>query len=330
MRPGTCSALVLCTLFAASGFASPLSSRLLPLVPSGVQIVAGFQNHSDSSTHGRLLLSTHNNRLDLDDWQALSGVDHQRLIEEVIEVAGSASGGDLSEHLLLVAGRFDRERIYAAAEQNGAGRVPCQDQIAMVIKPFAREHGDMLDTRWLVILDNRIGVFGTQFIVRQALLRYASHALPDSILEQRLSQLRPDVTSWNVLVALPKFVPTISFAQPRSAWAQLQEGADVLMVAARFGTKIRVDFLLNASPELGPAFFDQKAALFLSAFAHELPHEAASPNAPEARLQSLSVESNRVQGSIELSDKQFELWCLEVGRLQPRIQIALVGAQRGD
>src|SRR5215472_3558815 len=105
---------------AGSGLASPLSSRLLPLVPSGADIVAGFENYAASNLHGRLLLTTRNNRLDLEDFQSLTGVDSHRVFDELIEVAAAPPGGSLAEHMLLVAGRFDRERIFASMELNGA------------------------------------------------------------------------------------------------------------------------------------------------------------------------------------------------------------------
>ena len=68
--------LALTTVFAGSGFASPLNSKLLSLVPPGAEIVAGFENYPALHGHGQLLLTTHNNRLVLDDWQALAGVDN--------------------------------------------------------------------------------------------------------------------------------------------------------------------------------------------------------------------------------------------------------------
>src|SRR4051812_22550434 len=99
MRPfvtrGLCTG-VLAAFLVGTGFASPLSSRLLPLVPPGAEIVAGFENHRDSNSRGRLLLTTHNNRLDLDDWQSLTGVDSKRVFDEVVEVAAAPSGGALS------------------------------------------------------------------------------------------------------------------------------------------------------------------------------------------------------------------------------------------
>ena len=75
--------------------------------------MAGFENYNDPRHHGQLVLTTRNNRLDLADWQAISGVDHQRAFDEVIEVAASPVGGQLIEHLLLVAGRFDTDRSFA-------------------------------------------------------------------------------------------------------------------------------------------------------------------------------------------------------------------------
>ena len=44
--------LVSTAVFAASGFASPLNSALLPLVPPGAEIVAGFDNHPAGNARG--------------------------------------------------------------------------------------------------------------------------------------------------------------------------------------------------------------------------------------------------------------------------------------
>jgi hypothetical protein len=301
--------VALTALWVGTGFASPLSSSLLPLVPPGAEIVAGFENHRGPNSHGRLLLTTHNNRLDLDDWQALTGVDSKRVFDEVVEVAAAPSGGALSEHMLLVSGCFDRERIVRSLEENGAGSVEVQGQRILLINPLARERGDMVDVRWLAILDNRIGILGTEWLVQQALRRYADHAVPDSILEERLSLLRSDVTSWNVLVGSRKTTKNLVFAQPNSAWAQLQQEADVLTVAVRFGTKIRVDFSIHADAGHGPEFFTRKAGFFTDALGTGPGPDTTSPQDPHRMLQNFSLESNRVQGSVELTSSQFEAWC---------------------
>ena len=100
--------------------ASPVNGKLLSLIPPGCAIVAGFENGHGPHAGGRLLLTTSNNRFDLDDWLGLAGVDTERRYDEVIEAAAWNARGELNEHLLLVAGRFDRERIFRAARQNGA------------------------------------------------------------------------------------------------------------------------------------------------------------------------------------------------------------------
>jgi hypothetical protein len=301
--------VVLTVTFTGSGWASPLSGRLLALVPPGSQIVAGFENRPGPHYHGRLLLTTHNNRVDLDDWQALTGVDTKRVFEEIVEVAAAQSGSALTEHMILVAGRLDRERIFHSLTENGAKVFEHQGVQMVLVKPLARERGDMLDDRWLAILDNRTGIFGTPWLVQQALRRSADHAVPDSILEERLSLLRRDVTSWNVLVSTPTTTKNMMFAQPRGAWAQLQQDADVLMVAARFGPRIRIDFSIHADSSRGPEFFTQKAGFFTNALGTGSSPDSASPDTGGRRLADFSLEGNRVHGSVEMSSQQFEVWC---------------------
>ena len=293
-------------LLAPNVLAAPLSSRLLPLVPPGAAIVAGFENHGRFSAHGRLLLTTRNNRLDLEDFQSLAGVDSKRALDEVIQVAAATQAGLLSEHMLLVAGRFDRERIFRSIEEAGAKGVSFLGQKILLIRPFTRERDDMIDTRWLVIVENRIAILGTPSLVQLALRRYADHAVPDSVLEERLSLMRPDVNSWNVLARSQKKETHIDFSLPHSAWAQLQRDADILMVGARFGHKIRVDFSIHADADHGSDFFVRKAEVFTDA----LGQPGTKPAKPmERRLRDFAMESNRVKGSVEMSARQFEAWC---------------------
>jgi len=312
-------AVVLTAFLAGFAFGSPLSSRLLSLVPPGAGIVAGFENRGAANLHGRLLLTTHNNRLDLEDFDALTGVDSKRAFDEVIEVAAAPSGGALSDHLLLVAGSFDREQIFRSMELNGAQNFQYQGQQVLLIRPLTRERGDMLDPRWMVILDNRTCIFGTSWLVKQALRRYDQHAVTDSLLEERLSLLRRDVTSWNVLVGSARNEKNINFAQPQSAWAQLQQDTEVLMVAARFGSKIRVDFSIHANAERGPEFFTRKAGLFAGALLNKPNPETASPEEAMHRLENFSLEPNRVQGSVKLSPGQFAGWCEHLYRVRASV-----------
>jgi len=328
MRPSIrkcCLSFVLTAFFAGSGLGSPLSSRLLPLVPPGAEIVAGFENRTGSGVRGRLLLATRNNRLDLEDFQSLTGVDSKRVIDEVIEVAAAPSGGGLSEHILLVGGQFDRERIFSSIELNGGKHFQYQGQQVLLIRPLTRERGDMLDARWMLILDNRTGIFGTSGLVKQVMRRYAQHAVTDPVLGERLSLLRRDVTSWNLLVSPAKSQKNIRFGQPHSAWAQLQQDTDVLMVAARFGPKIRVDFSIHANAERGPEFFTRKVGFFTNALLSGPKPEASSPKESHRRLENFSLEPNRVQGSVYLSSKQYAAWCEQIYIARAGITVATNG-----
>lgn len=302
-------------VWAVSALASPVNGKLLSLVPPGCAIVAGFENGHGPHAAGRLLLTTPNNRFDLDDWLAIAGVDTGRRYDEVVEVAALNSRGNLSEHLLLVAGRFDKERIFRSAQQNGAQTSQDEGEAILIVRPFSREQRQMADTRWLAILNNRTAVFGTPLLVEQALRRYASHADADSVLMQRLRVLRPDISSWNVLGSWQASAPdkNMNMAIPHSVWAHLLEDADVLMVGAHFGSGIRIDFSVDARGERQASFFNRKAALFSSMFTGEPVEQGESSPRPEPRLENLSVDAGRVQGSVVLTDKQFEDWIAHPG-----------------
>jgi hypothetical protein len=295
-------------VFATSGFASPVNFKLLPLVPAGAQIVAGFQDLPGPVARGRVLLTTHNNRLDLDDWIALTGVDTTRVFNEVIEAAMSSDEVELKEHLLLVAGHFDRARIFRSAEQNGAARVSCHGETALLIKPYSREQGDMMVTRWLIILNDQTGIFGTPAMVQLAMQRYDSHYLPDPALVERLARLRSDVTSWNVLLPPSKSKNEVGFVQPQGAWSHLLDGADLVIVGTHFGSKIRMDVLVDDRKGRGAAYFADKAGYFAEAFSshasnHDDPFAREQPH-----LRDLLVEEDRMQGSLVLSRQQFYAW----------------------
>lgn len=299
----TCFGFVSALFLSFYCLASPTNSKLLWLVPSGAQIVAGFENYHDPDHHGQLLLTTRNNRLDLADWQAIAGVDHNRAFEEVIEVAASSIGGRLSDHLLLVAGRFSEETIFKSLELNGAKKVEFKGQTIMLIEPFPREKGLLAGTRWLVILQDRFVMFGTPKMVQAALLRYVNHADSDMILRERLSQLPREVSSWNVLSSMSKSPTQYKASLPSSPWEKFFDGAKVMMVGARFGSKIRLHFSLHASSDRGADFFAQKSRFFAEVFAPERTGGSRLP-----RLHELEIAPDRVQGSIELSKKQFEAW----------------------
>jgi len=294
-----------------AGSASPVDSKLVALVPPGAQIVAGIEDPHNPTSKGRLLLVTHSSNLDFNDWIALTGVDPQRQTDEVIEVAASSAEGELHEHLLLVAGQFERERVFRAALQNGASVIEYRGQGVLVVKPFAREAEEMTASRWMAILDDRTTIFGSLELVRQALDRYLSRSGPDDLLMARLRLLHSDVNSWNMLaMSAPMLARHVAPGQLNAPWTHLLDGADELTVGIHYGSTDRIDFAVhavsrgNASSLVG----------FLRAGFPAGPRivQAAASNEPRPRLQNLATEENRVRGSFLVRGKQFDAWIASV------------------
>ncbi len=301
------AALMAC--FAMHGFASPAQSKLLSLVPAGAEIVAGIEDPHNPASHGRLLLATHNNNLDFSDWVALTGADSQREADEVIEVAASSTQGELKERLLLVEGRFDSERIFHAAEQNGATQTKYKGQPILLVKPFSREQQEIASTRWMAIIDNRTALFGTPLLVQEALDRHAAHTPTDVLLAGHLAQLRPDVNSWNVLVMSSEMLARhLAPEELHAPWTHILDAADELTVGIHYGAMARVDFAAHTIREQQPS---EVAALFAQP---QMVRAGLLSQAQPVRLENLSVERNRIQGSIALSGKEFDAWLEAVYR----------------
>ena len=139
------------------------------------------------------LVVTENNNRDYDDCLALLGVDGERAINEVIEAAASSNTADLSDHLLLLAGRFDRSGIFKAALENGSTGAEYNGQQVLVVKPFDREKYSMNAVRWLAILKNRVLVFGVPGMVARTLDRYERNEPADATLFSASRGCIPDV-----------------------------------------------------------------------------------------------------------------------------------------
>ena len=293
---------LLTTVVVARAFASPAEGKLLPLVPGGVEIVAGIEDPHNENSHGRLLLVTHNNNVDLNDWLALTGVDAHRQVDEVIQVAASSPRGELREHLLLIAGRFDQEHIFNAAEHNGATTNEYQKETVLVIKPFAREQQQMQDIRWMAILNHRTAIFGTPWLVSQSLNRYAAHTATDTQLTRRLAQLRPDVNSWNVLAMSSRML--IKHVEPQQVyapWAHILDGANELTIGIHYGSRARLDFAIHTDS-------DQQSSHVADLVAQPHLMQVSSPLELLPRLENISVEHGHVQGSMSVPGKQFDAW----------------------
>jgi hypothetical protein len=293
--------LVICTNV---GFAAPLDFRLLSLIPTGSQIVSGFENSRRiRELGGSLFLTTHNNILDLDDMQSILGVDPNRSFREVIEVAFAPPGATPREHLLLLNGKFNREAIFRSAKSNGAESIEYLAETVLAIEPFARERAQMVDTRWLAILEDRTAVFGTKWMVQQALNRFEDRAAPDAVLLQRLAIFGTDVHSWSVLASVPAPRTSTSLQLP-SPWSVLLEGTELLMIGISVASKVRLDFFVHASDGAAEVDLDHKASQIIRVFGAETP----GSDARVPQLRNLRVEENRVRASVVLTENEFVRW----------------------
>src|SRR5581483_9150532 len=92
-------AMVVAALSCMRAFAgAPVQDRLLRLVPSNAEIVAGIQDPHHGDESGRLLIVTHSDDADLRDWITLAeAVDDRQQVDKLIEAAASSARGELSE-----------------------------------------------------------------------------------------------------------------------------------------------------------------------------------------------------------------------------------------
>lgn len=202
----TSKAIVLLLILSASVFASALSSdvRLIQMVPTDSQIVASMLSPKPGGQPDSLLLITGNNRIDLDDFFAVTGADTSRVMHQVIFVAAAGSDGNLNEHSLLVSGHFNRDAILRFAENGSGGKDSYRGIPILVVQPLARERSRFKHVRWLAILDSDIAVFGTPASVQRELDRQMAKSEPDALLMERLSRLGRRDETWCLLpVPLP-------------------------------------------------------------------------------------------------------------------------------
>ena len=278
---------------------STAEDRLLRLVPANAAIVAGINDPHHEDQSGRLLIVTHNNKVDLGDWITLAGVDDRREVDQLIEVAMPSARGDLGEHLLLAHGTFNGRRILQTAQDNGAVASNYAGVRIVILKPFAREQKEMTDTRWLALPDDNTAIFGTPAMVKNALDRYRLSTAADGALVKRLQALKPDVNCWSVL-SMPGAVLARHLRAgflDESGSALLRRMNDVA-IGVHYGSKERVDFAISTdSPE---------AARALAAHIGERSLLLAVADTRRTRSASVSVEQNEVRGSVRVPDKEFE------------------------
>lgn len=260
-------------------------------------------------------MSTRNNRLDLQDWLALAGVDPERAYEEAIEVVAPSARGSLAEHLLLVGGHFRRDIIFRAAAGNGTGTTVWKGESVLLVKPYPREAGEMTDERWLIILDDRIAFLGTPALVQEAFDRKKNGTPTDPVLGKRLKRMAGDVSSWNVLDS--SIIGSGGLLQINPVWVHLLNETDVLMVAVHFGSHIRIDFAALNESGTAAKIRPQDFADVFRASDPTGDLNAVWENPP--RPDHVVIRPDLVTGSITLSSVQFERWGARVST-HPRVK----------
>jgi hypothetical protein len=185
--------------FAPVSWALTMDQRLLSLVPPSAQIVAGMDSPPPKGQTGSFVLITHSNRVDLQDFIALTGADSTRRITHAVFVAMDGVTGQLAEHSLLASGHFDQARVYKSAEEGGATMTHYHDIPVLTIQPFAREQGEFNDVRWLAIPSSDVLLFGTIASVREELDRYVASSAVDAQLASKLTRMHRDDETWCVM-----------------------------------------------------------------------------------------------------------------------------------
>jgi hypothetical protein len=320
-------AMMTMTVSCVRGFgSSPSEDSLLRLVPANAAIVAGIQDPHHDDQSGRLLIVTHNNNVDLKDWIGLVGVDDRQEVDRLIEVAMSSPRGELCEHLLLARGSFNGRRILEEAERNGGVATAYKGVRIVNLKPFAREQKEMRDTRWLTILNDNTAIFGTPITVMRALDRYVSPAEVDGRLTQRLTELKPDVNCWSVLT-MPgvKLTQYLRAGVVDDAGAAAMRGVSSVTISVHYGAKERLDFALGTG--------DGTSAAALATAIGKRSLLLPITETPGAHLDGVSIEGNKVRGSVRVKDREFDGWLAAVyARLSPsgsrEENVAQVGSAR--
>ena len=233
-------------LLLASRTSSALSvdQKLLALVPSGAQIVAGVDSSPPKGQSGSFVFITYNNIIDLQDYFALTGADSSLMVRHTIFVATDDGTKQLGKHSLIMRGHFDRTRVYKSAADGAAKIIEYHGLSVLEVQPFAREQGEFHEVRWLAILDSDVLLFGTVASVQQEMDRYLSGSAADPLLARRLASMRPDDQTWCVLSVSPARNPEIWGALRAfdAKMAELAEHADAFQFGIRYGRQVELEY----------------------------------------------------------------------------------------
>lgn len=307
----TILAIVIFSAFAAqSAWAVSPDPRLLSLVPPHAEILSGIKPSPAKDQPNRFLLATTQDKIDMDDLAALSGVDSNRSVHEILLEAARNHSGRLNEHSLLVSGRFDQARIFRSAVSNGATVTKYRGVDVLVVEPFLRERGVLDDVRWLAILDSGIVLFGTISSVEEELDRYLSHSSADPSFRRHLDRLKRDNETWSMLLASSGNAQTpVAIKSIEPVLPGVIPMGSTLAFSTHFGSQIEFEYDLSASSEADiQSSFHSLSLTFLGSAAK------ASTFLPEPKSSRPEYD---LHGEGKLTKERYQAWMAEIAAMHP-------------
>jgi hypothetical protein len=306
MLPRTAKAILLLSFLLKTAVAAttlPSDVRLLQMVPPESQIIASMLRPTPDGLPSSFLLITIYNRLDLEDFYAVTGADASRLVDQVVFVAAAGSDNRLSEHSLLISGHFDRDAIFRFTQSGSAGLDSYRGEPILVVPPLTRERGTFKHVRWLAILNSDIAIFGTPASVRQELDRQIANCPPDPILIQRLSRLDRHDETWFLLPAPSpsRIVESVLDKLDPKLGAVAAEGGS-MQFGIHFGSRVEITASSNTAAR---ASSDSE-------------NDRSGPQSPAARsflaASHTGLDDDVKAAVVKISQRRYEEWLHKFSR----------------
>ena len=246
MRTAMSLVVFLLLFHANTARGSSTDLRLLQLVPPDSAVVAGMANSSAQGRENSVLLMTHDNKRDLDDFFAVAGGDATRKFHALVFVKDGADHSKPGGHSLLIGGHFDREVIFRF-QSIGAVRKDYRGVGVLVVPAFAREQDSFNEVRWLAILDAEIAIFGSVESVERELDRWIDRQPTDTLLLEKFNALNRHEDTWCLLAAVPPGgLAEIALGKLDAKLGDLATEGRPLGYGIRFGRKIEI--IVSADP----------------------------------------------------------------------------------
>jgi hypothetical protein len=286
--------------------ALPSDPRLVQMVPPESQVIASMLCPNPEGKPSNFLLITMNNRIDFEDFYAVTGADASRVIHQVVFVAAAGPDGTLSEHSLLVSGHFNRNVILRFAESGSARLDSYRGKAILVVPPLARERNSFAHLRWLAILNSNIAIFGTPASVQRELDREIANSRPDPLLMARLSQLDSQDETW-CLLPVPSLDGLVQSAfeklDPKLGAVARQGG--LMQYGIHFGRRVEIT-ASSFVAEAGTRSQDDPSVLHSPA-ANSLFGDSSSPGGQERTILVKVAQRRYVEWLAEFSNRSLAI-----------------------